>query len=143
MIRCRSQSSVWTVRARALWGAVLVCLYCGSSSCAWAEPAAASDVQAGRAAALFQKGLQLAAAGNTDAAVETFSQLTRDYPRLWQPYAQLGALYVRKGELTKAIVPLQTALRLESNVPALQEQLDDLRKDATRATQSSKDVGSR
>ncbi len=114
------------MRKPAYRSALLACFYCCIGLLFAAELVGAAEAQAGRAEALFQEGLQQAAAGRTEAAVATFSRLTRDYPRLWQPYAQLAALYVRQGEPVKAIAPLQTALKLQADVPALQEQLGDL-----------------
>jgi tetratricopeptide (TPR) repeat protein len=74
----------------------------------------------------FAQGLQLADKGDLDGALAVFTRLTRDYPRLPEPYAQLAAIHVRQGEPLKAIAPLQTAVQLDRDTPALQEQLGDL-----------------
>jgi cytochrome c-type biogenesis protein CcmH/NrfG len=52
--------------------------------------------------------------------------LTRDYPRLREPYQQLAALYVKRGDLQRAVTALQTAVKLGVQDSQLQEQLGDL-----------------
>lgn len=79
-----------------------------------------------RAEAQFAEGLHFAAAGKLPAAIDVFARLTNEYPQLPEPYAQLAALYVRQGQPAKAIAPLQTALSLNTDKVALQEQLGDL-----------------
>lgn len=91
-----------------------------------------------RAESLFEEGLRLADANRTDAAIELFSGLTRDYPRLPQPFVQLAALQARRGDLQAALTAMQAALRLQTDPASLQEQLGDLYVElASRAYQSA------
>jgi tetratricopeptide (TPR) repeat protein len=79
-----------------------------------------------RAERQFATGLQLAADNQSDAAIAVFSGLTRDYPRLREPYQQLAALHAKRGDLRRAVIALQTAVRLGVQDSQLQEQLGDL-----------------
>lgn len=92
---------------------LLACFACGSIFAATAE-------------AQFAQGLKFAAEGNTSAALEVFTRLTRDYPRLAEPYEQLAALHVRAGNLEKALPALQAALRLRNDDAKLHELLGDI-----------------
>jgi tetratricopeptide (TPR) repeat protein len=74
----------------------------------------------------FQQGLKLAAANQSEAAIKVFSQLTVDYPLLSQPYLQLAALYVRQGQLPRAVTELRSALDHKLDDGRLQESLGDL-----------------
>jgi Tfp pilus assembly protein PilF len=89
---------------------------------------ATSKPEAGRSEAeiRFQRGLKLAAANQSDAAIRIFSALTVDYPLLPQPYVQLAALYVQQGKLTKAVASLRGALDHQLDDGGLQETLGDL-----------------
>ena len=82
---------------------LLACLACGS---VFATTPAETQ---------FAQGLKFAAEGNTKAAIEVFTRLTRDYPRLAEPYEQLAASYVKAGNLDKALPALQSALRLRND----------------------------
>lgn len=79
-----------------------------------------------RAERRFESGLQLAADNQIDAAITVFTELTRDYPRLPEPYQQLAALRVKRGDLQRAVTALQTAVKLGVQDTRLQEQLGDL-----------------
>lgn len=65
-------------------------------------------------------------AGQIDSAIEVLSGLTRDYPRMPQPFLQLAALHARKGNHHEAVTALQAALGLQTDPAPLQEQLGDL-----------------
>lgn len=86
-----------------------------------------SNKAATRAELEFQKGLKLAAANRTDAAIQVFSALTRDYPRLEQPHVQLAVLYARQDKLQKAVESLQAALKLHADEAQLQNELNAIR----------------
>jgi tetratricopeptide (TPR) repeat protein len=74
----------------------------------------------------FESGLRLVEANKVDAAVELFSAMTRDYPRLPQPFVQLAALQARRGNLQAALTAMHSAIELQTQPAALQEQLGDL-----------------
>lgn len=120
MSRSGSDEAKRAARGRVALTALLWACLCPAMA---AEPTPSGDI---RAATQFEQGLQLAHEGDLAGAIVVFARLTREYPRLPEPHAQLAALYVRRGEPLKAIAPLQTALRLDSSAPALQEQLGDL-----------------
>lgn len=87
---------------------------------------AAAEAGKSRVELLFADGLRMAEANRVDQAIEVFSGLTRDYPRLPQPFIQLAALQARRGNLQAAVTALQAALELQTDSAALQEQLGDL-----------------
>lgn len=94
-----------------------------------------------RAERQFKTGLELAANNKIDAAIAVFTGLTRDYPRLPEPYQQLAALHAKRGELQPAVAALQNALRRGVQDSQLQEQLGDLYVQlAARAYQEAADA---
>lgn len=91
--------------------------------------------------ALFLKGLALAESGRREAAIETFSALTREYPELPEPHNNLAVLYAASGELEKARASLLDALRVHPNYPTAHENLGELyRKMASLAYSKALDL---
>ncbi|HKE97093.1 MAG TPA: hypothetical protein VKB34_22480, partial [Povalibacter sp.] len=50
----------------------------------------------------LRQGLDLAERNQDKAAVEIFSRLVRDYPRLPEPHEQLAVVYLRLGRVSDA-----------------------------------------
>lgn len=76
--------------------------------------------------AKFARALILAELKRTDEAIKLLGELTREYPRLPQPYENLAALYVLKGDNDKARDTLQAALAARPDDAATQESLGDV-----------------
>lgn len=74
----------------------------------------------------FLRGVILSEQGKTAEAATTFTQLTRDYPELPEPYNNLAALYATQGDYEKAREALETALRLNPNYGTAHENLGDI-----------------
>jgi Flp pilus assembly protein TadD len=81
---------------------------------------------ASQAETRFAKGMALAAANDTAAAIEVFARLTQEYPRLPEPHMQLAALYVKQGDDREALTALRAALALRADDARLQAALGDL-----------------
>ena len=64
--------------------------------------------------------------GRTDAAIAAFESLTRDYPELPEPWNNLAALYVGRGDYDGARVALQTAVAAAPDWAVAHENLGDL-----------------
>ncbi len=63
--------------------------------------------------------------GQNDAAFETFTRLTREYPELPEPYNNLAVLLADQGRYEEALAQLQMALRLHpAYATALTNQAD-------------------
>jgi tetratricopeptide (TPR) repeat protein len=86
----------------------------------------ATPAEQSRAEQQFATGLRLAGDNKVDAAIAIFTGLIRDYPRLREPYQQLAALHAKRGDLQRAVIALQTAVKLGVQDAQLQEQLGDL-----------------
>lgn len=74
----------------------------------------------------FLKGVAQSRNGEPDAAGETFSALTQDYPELPEPYNNLAVLHAAAGRLDEARAALETALRLSPAYPTAQQNLGDV-----------------
>jgi tetratricopeptide (TPR) repeat protein len=68
-------------------------------------------VQPGDAGMRFLKGTLLAEAGRAGEAMAQWRALTEDHPDLAEPYNNIAALHVQRGEYAEALAALQTALR--------------------------------
>ncbi len=74
----------------------------------------------------FQRGVLLAQMGRTDDAIEVFTELTREFPELPEPYNNLAALRAQRGELDQARDALEGALRALPSYSLARENLGDV-----------------
>lgn len=78
------------------------------------------------AEARFTRGLVLVKLGRNDDAVKAFSDLTRDYPQLPEPYNNLAVLYAQRGDYEKARDALEAALATHPSYATAHENLGDI-----------------
>ena len=78
------------------------------------------------AEARFTRGLVLVKLNRTDEAIKVFSDLTRDYPQLPEPYNNLAVLYTQKGDYEKARDALEAALATHPAYATAHENLGDI-----------------
>lgn len=78
------------------------------------------------AQARFTRGLVLVKLNRVQEAIKTFSDLTRDYPQLPEPYNNLAVLYAQSGEYEKARDALEAALASHPNYATAHENLGDI-----------------
>ena len=74
----------------------------------------------------FLKGLIFTEQGNTADAIKVFSELTRDYPELPEPYNNLAVLYAGQGQYDKAKSSLEMAIRTHPSYATAHENLGDI-----------------
>jgi tetratricopeptide (TPR) repeat protein len=74
----------------------------------------------------FLKGLILAEQKKSDDAIAIFTELTRDYPELPEPYNNLAVLYANRGEYDKARSALEMAIRTHPSYATAHENLGDV-----------------
>ena len=74
----------------------------------------------------FLKGLILTEQNKASDAIEVFSQLTKDYPELPEPYNNLAVLYASQGHHDKALAALETAIRTHPSYAIAHENLGDV-----------------
>lgn len=74
----------------------------------------------------FMKGLIETRQGQTDAALATFTALTRDYPELPEPHNNLAVLHAAAGRLAQARAALETALQLNPQYAVAHRNLGDV-----------------
>ena len=74
----------------------------------------------------FLKGLIQQDSAKTADALATFAKLTEDYPELPEPYNNLAVLYAAQGQLDKARLALETAIRANRNYAIAHENLGDI-----------------
>ena len=74
----------------------------------------------------FLKGLILAEQKKTNEAIAIFTELTRDYPELPEPYNNLAVLYANEGEYDKARSALEMAIRTHPSYATAHENLGDV-----------------
>ena len=74
----------------------------------------------------FLKGVAQSRNREPDAASETFSALTQDYPELPEPYNNLAVLHAAAGRLEAARTALETALRLSPGYATAYQNLGDV-----------------
>jgi len=86
--------------------------------------AIASNPQDARAR--FLKGLILTEQNNTEAAIQVFTLLTRDYPELPEPYNNLAVLYAAQGQYDRAQESLEMAIRTHPSYAVAHENLGDV-----------------
>ncbi len=74
----------------------------------------------------FLKGVIQRSLGKQAEAIDTFTQLTQDYPELPEPYNNLAVLYAGQGLYDKARVTLEMAIRANPNYATAHENLGDV-----------------
>lgn len=80
----------------------------------------------GDAQARFLKGLSLSGMGKRTEALEVFEALSRDFPALPEPYNNIAALHAAVGDLDRARVALEKAVRADSRYAVAYANLGDL-----------------
>jgi tetratricopeptide (TPR) repeat protein len=78
------------------------------------------------AEARFTRGLVLVRLNRNDDAAKAFSELTRDYPQLPEPYNNLAVIYAQQGDYDKARDALEAALATHPSYPVAHENLGDI-----------------
>ncbi|HEX4871173.1 MAG TPA: tetratricopeptide repeat protein [Nevskiaceae bacterium] len=74
----------------------------------------------------FLRGLVLVKLNRSADAVKAFSELTRDYPQLPEPYNNLAVLYAQQGDYEKARDALEAALATHPSYATAHENLGDI-----------------
>lgn len=74
----------------------------------------------------FIKGVIHNDMGQSAEAMVIFRQLNQDYPELPEPYNNLAVLYAGQGELDKARIALEMAIRTNPSYAAAHENLGDV-----------------
>ncbi|QEA13533.1 nuclear transport factor 2 family protein [Comamonas flocculans] len=74
----------------------------------------------------FLHGVAQSESRQTRAAIETFTELTRDYPELPEPYNNLAVLYAQENQLDKARAALEMAIRTNPSYATAHENLGDI-----------------
>ncbi|HUS25330.1 MAG TPA: tetratricopeptide repeat protein [Candidatus Binatia bacterium] len=74
----------------------------------------------------FTRGLVLVRMNRGDDAIKAFSDLTRDYPQLPEPYNNLAVLYAQQGDYDKAREALEAALASHPSYMTAHENLGDV-----------------
>jgi tetratricopeptide (TPR) repeat protein len=74
----------------------------------------------------FLKALILTQQGKEGEAITIFTQLTKDFPKLAEPYNNLAALYAAAARYNDARMALEHAVRLNPNYFVAQENLGDV-----------------
>jgi tetratricopeptide (TPR) repeat protein len=78
------------------------------------------------AEARFARGLVLMKLNRNDEALKVFSELTRDYPQLPEPYNNLAVLYAQMGQYEKAREALEASLATHPSYATAHENLGDV-----------------
>ncbi len=78
------------------------------------------------ASARFSRGLALVKLNRTNEAIKAFSDLTRDYPQLPEPYNNLAVIYAQQGDYEKARDALEAALATHPSYATAHENLGDI-----------------
>lgn len=74
----------------------------------------------------FLRGLVLVKLERPDDAIRAFSDLTRDFPQLPEPYNNLAVLYAQRGDYEKARDALEAALATHPSYATAHENLGDI-----------------
>ena len=74
----------------------------------------------------FIKGVIQTEAGKPADAINTFTQITRDYPELAEPYNNLAVLYAGQSQFDKARAALEMAIRTNPSYATAHENLGDV-----------------
>lgn len=78
------------------------------------------------AEARFSRGIALTKLNRTSEAMKVFTDLTRDYPQLPEPYNNLAVLYAQQGDYEKARDALEAALATHPSYATAHENLGDI-----------------
>lgn len=78
------------------------------------------------AEARFARGIALTKLNRTSEATKAFTDLTRDYPQLPEPYNNLAVLYAQQGNYDKARSALEAALATHPSYATAHENLGDI-----------------
>ena len=78
------------------------------------------------AEARFMRGIALTKLNRTAEAMKVFTDLTRDYPQLPEPYNNLAVLYAQQGDYDKARSALEAALATHPGYATAHENLGDI-----------------
>ena len=78
------------------------------------------------AQARFLKGLIFTEQNKSKEAIEIFTQLTKDYPELPEPYNNLAVLYASQGQYDKARAALEQSIRTHPSYATAYENLGDV-----------------
>ncbi|MES2489895.1 MAG: tetratricopeptide repeat protein [Pseudomonadota bacterium] len=78
------------------------------------------------AEARFSRGIALTKLHRTPEAMRAFTDLTRDYPQLPEPYNNLAVLYAQQGNYEKARDALEAALATHPSYATAHENLGDI-----------------
>lgn len=78
------------------------------------------------AEARFSRGIALTKLNRTSDAMKVFTDLTRDYPQLPEPYNNLAVLYAQQGDYEKARDALEAALATHPSYATAHENLGDI-----------------
>jgi tetratricopeptide (TPR) repeat protein len=74
----------------------------------------------------FIRGVIQTEAGKSADAINTFTQITQDYPELPEPYNNLAVLYAGQSQFDKARVALEMAIRTNPSYATAHENLGDI-----------------
>ena len=74
----------------------------------------------------FLKGVSQGYSGKKSEAINTFAQLTEDYPELPEPYNNLAVLYAGQNQFDKARAALEMAIRTNPSYATAYENLGDV-----------------
>ncbi|MDM0045811.1 tetratricopeptide repeat protein [Variovorax dokdonensis] len=74
----------------------------------------------------FLRGVILTDQGRKQEAIDAFTELTREYPELPEPYNNLAALYASQSQFDKAREALEAALKANPNYATARENLGDI-----------------
>ena len=75
---------------------------------------------------LFWRALLLNELNRSDEALALYEQLTQEFPELAEPHNNLGVMYASKGQIDKARLSFEQALRNNPSYSAAQENLGDI-----------------
>ena len=76
--------------------------------------------------ARFMRGIVLVQVNRAADAIEVFSQLTKDFPQLPEPYNNLAVLYAQEGQYENAKNALQSAIKTHPSYATAHENLGDI-----------------
>ena len=74
----------------------------------------------------FLQGVAFAMANKNKEAIDTFTQLTKEFPELPEPYNNLAVLYAQQKQYDKAKTALEMAIRTHPSYAVAHENLGDI-----------------
>ena len=74
----------------------------------------------------FLQGVAFAMANKNKEAIDTFTQLTKEFPELPEPYNNLAVLYANQNQLDKSRQALEQAIRTNPSYSTAHENLGDI-----------------